>query len=184
MRKVTHSFEVQWNESACRKKVRLGLEKSLLQWTMAVTCRLFRYFVKNVNANLIYIENRSVGLLIQYKYHTSVYQIMSSIKDQNFMQDCLMSLRRVHLKLPQEIERFVQEKNKQCLYLYLLWYNKSAYVFFCWHINVFTLVIILWSSFKEDMLSPINSKYKIKFATDMAMNYVKDKGQSRCKLSY
>ena len=31
MRKVTHSFEVHLNESACRKKVRLGLEKILLR---------------------------------------------------------------------------------------------------------------------------------------------------------
>ena len=45
---------------------------------MAVTCILFRYFVKNVKAYFTQMKNRSVGLLIQYKYHTSVYQIMSN----------------------------------------------------------------------------------------------------------
>ena len=31
MRKVPHSFEVHSNESACRKKVRLGLEQVIKQ---------------------------------------------------------------------------------------------------------------------------------------------------------
>ena len=44
MRKVPHSFEVHSNESACRKKVRLGLEQVIIIKTSADfdTQNLFR----------------------------------------------------------------------------------------------------------------------------------------------
>ena len=52
MKKLTHSFEVHWNESSCRKKVRLGLEQ--------VICASTVYLMKLVSLMLnisIDIEN-------------------------------------------------------------------------------------------------------------------------------
>ena len=93
---------------------------------------MFRYHIKIVLVNLIYMEIISVGLLRQYNSHISGYRIFSSIKNHTFMQYGLMSLNNFHLKFLQSIQGLVWEENHHLVILGCIFYMITrVLVYFC-----------------------------------------------------
>ena len=87
------SKRIKNNNLPCGTKQRINNTVMKNRWNNQIVQILH----ENMTACLIALGIISLGCFRQDKYHTSGYKIISSMKNNNFMQECLMNLKKVNL---------------------------------------------------------------------------------------